>query len=88
MKMILITNLALQVAEDDLRQLFGNYGQVARIIFMTDSDTGRLRGFALVEMTNMSDGKRAIDQLNGSQFCGRTLNVSEAHPLTMQLMGH
>jgi cold-inducible RNA-binding protein len=80
MKNIFVGNLDFHVAEDDLRQLFAQFGQVDRVSLMTDRDTGRSRGFAFVEMTNNEEGEKAIAELNGSQFSGRTLNVNEARP--------
>jgi len=80
MKNIFVGNLDFHVAEDDLRQLFVQFGQVDRVSLMTDRDTGRSRGFAFVEMTNNDEGEKAIAELNGSQFSGRTLNVNEARP--------
>jgi len=80
MKNIFVGNLDFHVAEDDLRQLFAQFGQVDRVSVMTDRDTGRSRGFAFVEMTNNEEGEKAIAELNGSQFSGRTLNVNEARP--------
>jgi RNA recognition motif-containing protein len=80
MKNIFVGNLDFHVAEDDLRQLFAQFGQVDQVSVMTDRDTGRSRGFAFVEMTNNEEGEKAIAELNGSQFSGRTLNVNEARP--------
>ena len=60
--------------------MFEAYGQVDRVSIMTDRDTGRSRGFGFVEMANAEDGEKAIAALNGSQLCGRTLNVNEARP--------
>jgi cold-inducible RNA-binding protein len=80
MKNIFVGNLDFHVAEDDLRQLFAQFGQVDRVSVMTDRDTGRSRGFAFVEMANTSEGDKAIAELNGSQFSGRTINVNEARP--------
>jgi RNA recognition motif-containing protein len=80
MKNIFVGNLDFHTGEDDLRQLFGQYGQVDRVALMTDRDTGRSRGFAFVEMANTAEGEKAIAELNGSQFGGRTLNVNEARP--------
>ena len=82
MKNIFVGNLNFNVVEDDLRQLFGRYGQVDRVALMTERDTGRSRGFAFVEMANTEEGEKAIAELNGSDFSGRTLNVNEARPKT------
>lgn len=80
MKNIFVGNLNFNTGEDELRQLFEQYGQVDRVSIMTDRDTGRSRGFGFVEMTNAEDGEKAIAALNGSQMGGRTLNVNEARP--------
>jgi cold-inducible RNA-binding protein len=80
LKNIFVGNLDFNTGEDELRQLFEQYGQVDRVAIMTDRDTGRSRGFGFVEMTNAEDGEKAIAALNGSQVGGRTLNVNEARP--------
>lgn len=72
MKNIFIGNLDFSTGEDELRQLFAQYGKVARVALMTDRDTGRSRGFAFVEMTSTEEGERAIIALNGTQLGGRT----------------
>ena len=82
MKNIFVGNLDFNTGEDELRQLFEQYGQVDRVAIMTDRDTGRSRGFGFVEMTSSEDGEKAIAALNGTQVGGRTLNVNEARPKT------
>src|SRR5215475_1010428 len=79
-KNIFVGNLSFNTGEEELRQVFGTYGQVDRVSIMTDRDTGRSRGFGFVEMTNAEEGDKAIAALNGSQIGGRTLNVNEARP--------
>lgn len=80
MKNIFVGNLDFNTGEDELRQLFGRYGNVDRVALMTDRDTGRSRGFAFIEMTNSDEGEKAIADLNGTQLGGRTINVNEARP--------
>jgi cold-inducible RNA-binding protein len=87
LKNIFVGNLSFNTGEDELRQLFEQYGQVDRISIMTDRDTGRSRGFGFVEMTNAEDGEKAIAALNGAQLGGRTLNVNEARPKTERAGG-
>jgi cold-inducible RNA-binding protein len=82
MKNIFVGNLDFNTGEDELRQLFEQYGQVDRVAIMTDRDTGRSRGFGFVEMASTEDGEKAIAALNGTQVGGRTLNVNEARPKT------
>jgi RNA recognition motif-containing protein len=82
LKNIFVGNLDFNTGEDELRQLFEQYGQVDRVAIMTDRDTGRSRGFGFVEMASSEDGEKAIAALNGTQVGGRTLNVNEARPKT------
>ena len=82
MKNIFVGNLDFNTSEDELRELFGAYGQVDRVSIMNDRDTGRSRGFGFVEMANAEEGEKAIAALNGSQVGGRKLNVNEARPKT------
>src|SRR5262245_48729427 len=78
MKKLYVGNLSFQTTEDELIQLFGQYGTVSSAQMVMDRDTGRPRGFAFVEMSEGAD--EAIQALNNSQFGGRTLTVNEAKP--------
>lgn len=70
-------NLPFSAREDEIRSLFGSYGEVITVVLPTDRETGRPRGFGFVEMSN-EDAQKAIDALNGTDFGGRTLNVNVA----------
>lgn len=73
-----VGNLPFETTEEDLRQLFGQYGTVANVQVIKHRDTGRSRGFAFVEM---SDGvEAAIQATNGMDYGGRQLTVNEARP--------
>ncbi|MCC6236371.1 MAG: RNA-binding protein [Dehalococcoidia bacterium] len=74
---IYVGNLPFSAREDEIRNLFGNYGEVITVVLPTDRETGRPRGFGFVEMSN-EDAQKAIDALNGTDFGGRTLNVNVA----------
>lgn len=80
MKNIFVGNLDFHTTEDELRQLFAQYGAVGRVSLMTEQSTGRSRGFAFVEMANTEEGEKAIAALNGTQLGSRKLNVNEARP--------
>ena len=73
-----VGNLSFSTTEDQLRELFSQYGTVAKVQVITDRETGRPRGFAFVEMS--SGGDQAIAAVNGMQLDGRTLTVNEAKP--------
>ena len=80
MKKIYVGNLSYDATEDDLRQAFGQYGEVASVAVITDRETGRPRGFAFVEMSDDNEAKNAIDGLNEAEIAGRAVNVNEARP--------
>jgi RNA recognition motif-containing protein len=80
MKNIYVGNLSYGATEDSVRALFEAYGTVERVSIVTDRDTGQPRGFGFVEMTNDSEGDKAIAALNGREFGGRDLTVNEARP--------
>ena len=76
---IYVGNLSFNTTQDSLEGLFSNYGQVSEVAVVTDRETGRPRGFAFVTMDDEGAAK-AIEELNGNEFEGRTLNVNEAKP--------
>lgn len=66
--------------EDELRQAFGEAGEVASVSIIMDRMTGRSRGFGFVEMADEAGAQAAIDKWDGKEFGGRTLSVSMARP--------
>ncbi|HUS05208.1 MAG TPA: RNA-binding protein [Bryobacteraceae bacterium] len=80
MKNIFVGSLSFNATEDDLREIFGQFGTVERASILMDRETGRSRGFGFVEMPNDNEAEAAIAALNGSTHLGRTLNVNEARP--------
>ena len=60
--------------------MFGEMGTVDSTNIIEDRDTGRSRGFAFVEMSSKEEGQKAITELNGKDFGGRSLKVNEATP--------
>lgn len=77
---IYVGNLARDVTEDDLREAFEGFGQVASASVIKDKFTHESRGFGFVEMPSQSEAKAAITGLNGTELKGRALNVNEARP--------
>ncbi len=76
-KKIYIGNLPFRAYEEEVRELFAQYGEVYSVDLITDRETGRPRGFGFVEMEG--DGAlAAIEGLDGTEFGGRTLRVNEA----------
>ena len=75
---IFVGNLSFNTSDDDLRDAFAPYGEVASAQVITDRETRRSRGFGFVEMLDNDAAQQAIRSLNGSDFQGRALNVNEA----------
>jgi|SRR5688572_269140 len=75
-----VGNLSFQTSREDLQELFSQAGTVESVNVIEDRDTGRSRGFAFVEMSSTEEGNAAIQQFNGHDIGGRTLNVNEAKP--------
>ena len=73
-----VGNLAYSARRDSLSDLFSPYGQIKSVRIMTDRETRRPRGYGFVEMEG-TGALTAIKQLDGTEFCGRTLRVSEAN---------
>lgn len=77
---IYVSNLAFNVADEDLKSLFTQYGEVSSAKVIMDNFSGQSRGFAFVEMPDDSQGQKAIDQLNNSSVGGRNISVQVARP--------
>jgi len=77
-KKLYVGNLSFTATEEDLRELFAKYGEVASVSLLKDKFSGRSRGFGFVEMTNPEEADKAIAELNGQDFQGRAIRVDEA----------
>ena len=75
-----VGSLPYKTTEDELHQLFGQFGTVTSVKIVTDRVTGQSKGFGFVEMASADDAQKAIEGVNGSQFGGRSLIVSVARP--------
>ncbi|MBI4660069.1 MAG: RNA-binding protein [Verrucomicrobia bacterium] len=77
---LFVGNLAYGVTENDLEDLFGQFGPVTEVNLMLDRNSGRSRGFAFVTMATKEGADAAIQALNGKSHEGRNLTVNEARP--------
>ncbi len=77
---IYVGNLPYQVTDDELRQVFEQFGAVSSARVIMDRETQRSKGFGFVEMDKDDDANAAIQSLNGSDYNGRPLRVNEARP--------
>jgi RNA recognition motif-containing protein len=79
---IYVGNLSHQATEDDLRKAFEAFGQVESANIIKDKFSGESRGFGFVQMPSKQEAQKAIEQMNGTDLMGRTINVNEARPRT------
>jgi RNA recognition motif-containing protein len=84
---IYVGNLSRDVSEEDLRQAFEAFGQIATATIIKDKFSGESRGFGFVEMPSKTEAQSAIDGLNGKDLKGQSLNVNEARPRTEDRRG-
>ena len=77
---IYVGNLSFQAEQEDLLDLFSQYGEVSKCSLPLDRETGRKRGFAFVEMSNDADEQKAIDDLQNVEWMGRMIRVNKATP--------
>jgi cold-inducible RNA-binding protein len=75
-----VGNLPYSVTEESLTTYFAQAGTVTSAKIVNDRDSGRSKGFGFVEMASEAEASAAIEQLNGKEFEGRTLRISEANP--------
>jgi RNA recognition motif-containing protein len=77
---IYVGNLSYDVTQDDISEIFAEYGTVKRVQLPTDRETGRMRGFGFVEMSTDDEETAAITALDGAEWMGRDLKVNKAKP--------
>ncbi len=77
---IYVGNLPFSATEDEVREVFAAFGQVASVTLIKDKFTGQPRGFGFVEMPSEDDAQKAIQALNGKDFKNRSMVVNPARP--------
>ncbi len=77
---IYIGNLSYRATEPDLRAVFTDYGEVTRVVLPTDRESGRMRGFAFVDLADEAHEDNAISELDGAEWMGRQIRVNKAKP--------
>jgi len=75
-----VGNLPYNVTEERLQQHFAQHGPVVSARIITDKFSGRSKGFGFVEMASTQEAEKATTALNGTDFEGRNIVVSEARP--------
>jgi RNA recognition motif-containing protein len=77
---IFIAGLSFKVNDADLASLFEEYGSISSAKVITDRQSGRSKGYGFVEIDDNESAAKAIAELNGAEYDGRTISVSEARP--------
>jgi len=77
---IFIAGLSYNITDSDLSDLFGEYGNIASAKVIMDRDSGRSKGYGFVEIEDEDSAKKAIEELNGAEYDGRVITVTEARP--------
>ena len=77
---IYVSSLSFTVTGEDLRKLFEQHGQVSSANVIVDKYSKRSKGFGFVEMPDQAESEKAIQELNGSTFEGRSITVNPARP--------
>ncbi len=75
---IYVGNLPYKIAEEELKGIFEEYGEVSSVKIIFDRATNRSKGFAFVEMPNDEEAKKAIQELDEAELADRNLRVNEA----------
>lgn len=75
-----ISNLSYNVTDEDLKELFAEYGEILSARVIMDRETGRSRGFGFVELKDDELAKKAIEELNQATYEEKVISISEARP--------
>jgi cold-inducible RNA-binding protein len=79
-KKLYVGNMPYETTQEQIRELFGQAGEVTEVNLITDRETGRLKGFGFVEMATVEGSQEAIKRFNGYTMGERALTVNEARP--------
>ncbi len=77
---LFVAGLSYALTDNELRDMFAQYGSVTSAQIVTDRETNKSKGFGFVELSTESEGKAAIEGLNGKDMNGRPLTVNVARP--------
>ena len=77
---IFVGNLPFRAEQEDVTELFAQFGEVVNCALPLERDTGRKRGFAFVEMSDDAAEEAAIEGLQGAELMGRPLRINKAAP--------
>ncbi|MBI5326315.1 MAG: RNA-binding protein [Ignavibacteriae bacterium] len=84
---IYVGNLPFATTDEDLKQIFAEYGEVQKARVIIDRESGRSRGFGFVEMSDNA-ARKAISTLNETEYDGKQLTVNEARDKSNGAVGY
>ncbi len=84
---IYVGNLPFNLGEEDLKEIFEEYGEVSTTKIIADKFSGRSKGFGFVEMDNDEEANNAIKELNNAEISGRNIKVNESKPRSTESRG-
>ena len=84
---IYVGNLPFNMGEEDLKEIFEEYGEVSSVKIISDKFTGRSKGFGFVEMDSDDEANNAIKELNNAEVSGRNIKVNESKPRPAESRG-
>lgn len=87
-KKLYVGNLSYATTEDDLRQLFSEFGNIESVNIITDRMSGKSKGFGFIEMETEAEAQLAVERLNNSELNERNITVSEARPQKERTFGN
>lgn len=76
-----VGNLPFSIGENELRELFAQYGEIAEVTLIKDKFSGRSKGFGFVTLADDEQATSAIAEMNGKEVEGRAIKVNEAKPM-------
>ena len=80
-KKVYVGNLPFKVGNDQLKEMFSQYGEVTEATVISDKYSGRSKGFGFVTFAKDSDADKAVSEMDGKEIEGRALKVNEARPM-------
>ncbi len=79
-KKLFVGNISWGTTDEQLNELFSQYGEIEEAVIIKDKFSGRSKGFGFVTFVNGEDADKAVEALNGQEIDGRELTVNEAKP--------